>query len=204
MTDGRAGCGTTAGGRAGHDGRTSDAGNVPHTAFTGRAFEWGGWQCCKAHRNDRSYEASSVHALGLSIAGVRSTPPLPIMNSASLPHAVLAAGILALGGQSRSRRPGDSKPHAPAASMPCRPWHGTGSFSSFMSCRYICRASSSRNPPARRLSFAGYVHSPAAQVGSGLSHCQLLTRTQSTGNVPPRRQRADGYQSRLSRRLQGH
>ena len=56
----------------------------------------------KAHRNDSSYEASSVHALGLNIAGVCSTPPLPIRNSASMPHALLASGVLALGGRSRS------------------------------------------------------------------------------------------------------
>jgi hypothetical protein len=89
---------------------------------------------------------------------------------------------------------------APAASKRCRPWHRLGSFSAAASYRHIGRAISCRIPPAGKLSAAGNALSPAAQGGSVLSHCQLLTRTQSTGNVPPRRLRPGGSQCRLSRR----
>jgi len=58
-------------------------------------------------------------------------------------------------------------------------------------------------PPAGRLALASIVYSPAAQVGYVLSQCQLLTRTQIAGNVPPRRQRAGGSQRPLLRRSVG-
>jgi len=74
----------------------------PIRPLPGEPSSGDGWQCCKAQQDYSGYKPFSEHALGLNIAGVRSTPPLPIGNgNVLLPSAWLRASLPSAAGLGR-------------------------------------------------------------------------------------------------------